>query len=66
MFSVYYLLEHVIGQPLNPPMTPGTYAGDLITFDQKEFFDNNADAASMDDTGLYYVPPGCRDGLVIN
>ena len=50
---------------LNSALTPGSMNGNLVEFDQEEFFDGDADGASMDSTGFYYIPPNCQDGLIV-
>ena len=60
--SVYDMLNHVHGGTLAPPLTPGSMSGNLVEFDQNEFFGNNANGASMADIGYFYMPANCNDG----
>lgn len=60
--SVYYALNHIMGNNLNPPLTPGSRSGNLVMFDQLEFFGGDV---SMEDFGYYYLPENCADGLVV-
>lgn len=54
-----------MGMELNPALTPGSMNGNLVEFDQTEFFPGgDADGSSMDQTGFYYLPPSCQGSVV--
>jgi poly(3-hydroxybutyrate) depolymerase len=50
------LLKHLLGNLSPPAARP---AGQIVSFDQKEFADGDARAISMADTGYAYVPAAC-------
>ena len=59
------MFNFILGGDLNPPMPMGTKMGQLVPFDQDEFFEKDAYDCSMDTTGYVYVPPACEDGNTV-
>ena len=59
--SVGTMLRHVTNAALFEPAPEPR--GELLEFDQNEFFGGNAPDSSMADVGYIFVPDRCRDGL---
>ncbi|KAB7497701.1 hypothetical protein Anas_02821 [Armadillidium nasatum] len=57
--GAYIALNHLYGNLVEPTEHTGLFPGLFDTFDQDEFFDNNAKASSMDSAGYVYVPSEC-------
>jgi len=55
------MFDFLHGGGLNRPDPSTVAAGDLILFDQSEFFTFAPALSSMDKEGYVYVPSGCRD-----
>jgi hypothetical protein len=56
------MFDYLYGGGLNRPDANTVPAGDLILFDQSEFFNFAPALSSMDSKGYVYIPTGCRSG----
>jgi len=59
--GAYHMMRHFYGDDIVEPAGNFTADGELLTFDQEEFFVFDPLAASMARSGLVYVPKGCKD-----
>lgn len=56
------MLNHLYGDSLIQPADNAAIPGNLITFDQAEFFAFNPSLSSMARDGFVYVPTACQYG----
>ncbi|KAB7497705.1 hypothetical protein Anas_02819, partial [Armadillidium nasatum] len=60
--GAYNALNYLYGNSLTKPSShSGSFPGLYDTFDQEEFFNNNAKSFSLDSSGYLYVPSGTLD-----
>ncbi|OWF49907.1 uncharacterized protein LOC110451096 [Mizuhopecten yessoensis] len=62
--AAYDLLNHIYGGTLKKPMNDTSVSGNLMKFDQNEFFHLSSPSTySMDITGYVYVPEVCSQRI---
>ncbi len=60
--SPYNVLSHLLNRDLVYPEVWGEWGGELLPFDQEEYFALSSHTYSMDDTGYVFVPAACASG----
>jgi len=55
------MFKHLYGETESPINKPTKAIGEVIEFDQAEFFSGSPKDASMAETGYLYVPTGCKN-----